>query len=236
MKVGASHLQAPSTLAGKLAKSPNQMATCGQITELPDSECIYDNKLFHRRERRWWANKSVQKCRIQKASGCLTGRRTPRRQLSINRLMGDDCCILQTAWSHLRVNGHLNERNQMDRKELTERKHLIAKQAVRMKSTDYKFQNKRVACCICKFEKMKNLQHLKLLGHFGASRIKMTQCSVKPVPAASLSDRGRAVIVIVWKVYVGADLAADPRHWTASSAGRQTDDLVWVAFSGMFSF
>lgn len=41
--------------------------------------------------------------------------------------MGADCCILQTAWSRVDVNGHLNGRNQMDLKELTEHKHPTAK-------------------------------------------------------------------------------------------------------------
>lgn len=44
MKVGPLHLQARSGLA-RLAKCPSQMATCGQITDLPDSERIYDNCL-----------------------------------------------------------------------------------------------------------------------------------------------------------------------------------------------
>lgn len=176
MKVGASHLQAPSLLAGKLAKSPNQMATCGQIIELPDSECIYDNKLFHHRKRRWWANKSVQKCCIQKASGCLTGRRTPHRQLSINRPMGADCCVLQTAWSHVDVNGHLNSRNQMDLKELTERKHPTAKAVGMLQGrmgTDWKARNKLIFKIngfytgYANWKNKKSKKYLKLLSCIG---------------------------------------------------------------------
>lgn len=100
----------------------------------------------------------------------------------------------------------------MDRKELTERKHPIAKEAVRLKTTEYNFQYKRVPYWICKYGKIKNSKHLKLLGRFGASRIKVPHCSFKLIPAASFGNHGRGVIVIIWKVYVGADLAADPLH------------------------
>lgn len=59
--------------------------------------------------------------------------------------MGADCCILQTAWSHMDVNGHLNGRNQTDLKELTERKHPTAKAEGKLQGrmeSDWKALNK----------------------------------------------------------------------------------------------
>lgn len=112
----------------------------------------------------------------------------------------------------MRVNGHLNERNQMDRKKLTEREHPIAKEAVRMKGTEYKFQNKWVPYWMCKFGKLKISKILNCSVSLVLQELKCYTAVSKLIRGVSFSNHGRAVIVIIWKVYVGANLDADSLH------------------------